>query len=99
MSNVMKIRPVGAELFHADGRTVIRTDMTKLIVDFRSFVNAPKKMVPKMCNEHQKAGPVLYESQNAAVIELSFVVIVDGDGGGGGGIISSSSSSSRPKLY
>jgi hypothetical protein len=33
----MKIRPVGAE-FHADGRT----DMTKLIVAFRNFANAPK---------------------------------------------------------
>jgi hypothetical protein len=29
----MKIRPVGAELFHADGRT----DMTKLIVAFPQF--------------------------------------------------------------
>jgi hypothetical protein len=38
----MKIRPVGAELFHADGRTDGRTDMTKLIVAFRSFANAPK---------------------------------------------------------
>jgi hypothetical protein len=35
----MKIRPVGAELFHA-GR---RTDMTKLIVAFRYFAKAPKK--------------------------------------------------------
>jgi hypothetical protein len=34
----MKIRPVGAELFHADGQT----DMTKLIVAFRNFANAPK---------------------------------------------------------
>ena len=32
-SNSMKIRPVGAELFHADGQT----DMTKLIVAFRNF--------------------------------------------------------------
>ena len=39
ISNFMKIRPVGAELFHADGRT----DMTKLIVAFRNFANAPKK--------------------------------------------------------
>ena len=42
----MKIRPVGAELFHEGGRkdepTVRRTDMTKLIVAFRNFVNAPK---------------------------------------------------------
>jgi hypothetical protein len=35
----MKIRPVGAELFHADERT----DTTKLIVAFRNFVKAPKK--------------------------------------------------------
>jgi hypothetical protein len=34
----MKICPVGAELFHADGRT----DITKLIVAFRNFANAPK---------------------------------------------------------
>jgi hypothetical protein len=33
----MKIHPVGAELFHTDGRT----DMTKLIVAFRNFANAP----------------------------------------------------------
>ena len=34
----MKIRPVGAELFHADGRT----DMAKLIDALRNFVKAPK---------------------------------------------------------
>ena len=34
----MKIRPVGAELFRADGRT----DMTKLIVAFCNCENAPK---------------------------------------------------------
>ena len=40
----MKIRPVGAEFSHADGRkTDRRTDMTKLIVVFRNFANAPKK--------------------------------------------------------
>jgi Fe-S-cluster formation regulator IscX/YfhJ len=39
----MKIRPVGAELFHADGRTDRQTDMTKLIVAFSNFANAPKK--------------------------------------------------------
>ena len=38
----MKLRPLGAELFHADRRTDIRTDMTKLIVAFRNFANAPK---------------------------------------------------------
>ena len=34
----MKIRPVGTELFHADGRTGI----AKLIVAFRNFANAPE---------------------------------------------------------
>jgi len=34
----MKIRSVGAELFHADGRT----DITKLRVAFRNFANTPK---------------------------------------------------------
>jgi len=38
----MKLRPVGAEILHADGRT----DMTKIIVAFRYFANAPKKSHP-----------------------------------------------------
>jgi len=38
----MKIRQVGAELFHADGRTDGHTDMTKLIVALLSFANAIK---------------------------------------------------------
>jgi hypothetical protein len=40
----MKIYLVGAELFHADGRTDGRTDITKLIIAFRSFVKAPKML-------------------------------------------------------
>jgi len=40
----MKIRPVGAELFHADGRTDRPIDMPKLPVVFRNFANAPKKI-------------------------------------------------------
>jgi len=40
----MKIRPVGVELFPADGRTDGRTDMTKLIVAPLSIVKASNKM-------------------------------------------------------
>jgi len=45
----MKIRPVGAELFDADGRT----DVKKLIFAFRNFANAANKTgrsskLPKM---------------------------------------------------
>jgi len=36
----MKIRPVGAELFHTDGQT----DTEKPTVAFRNFANAPKKL-------------------------------------------------------
>jgi hypothetical protein len=39
ISNFLKIFPVGAELFRPDGHT----DVTKLIVAFGNFVNAPKK--------------------------------------------------------
>jgi len=38
---VMKIGPVGAELFHPDGRTDRETDVIKLIVALRSLVRAP----------------------------------------------------------
>jgi hypothetical protein len=52
ISNCMKIHPMGAELFHADGqtdgRTDERTDMTKPIVAFRNFANAPKDGVLRL---------------------------------------------------
>jgi hypothetical protein len=44
ISNFIKIRPVGVELFRADGQT----DMTKLIVAFRSvFEHAKQKKITK----------------------------------------------------
>jgi len=36
----MQIRPMGAELFHADAQT----DMANLKVDFRNFADALKKV-------------------------------------------------------
>jgi hypothetical protein len=39
----MKISQLGAELFYVDGRMDGQTDMTKLIVNFRNFSNAPKR--------------------------------------------------------
>jgi hypothetical protein len=38
ISNFIKIRPVGSDLFHTDGQT----GMAKLIVIFRNFANVPK---------------------------------------------------------
>ena len=54
ISNFMKIRPVVAELFHVDGRT----DVTELIVGFRSFAIVPTNetfatfMWPGTCNSN-----------------------------------------------
>ena len=50
ISNFIKIRPVGAQLFHADRRT----DMTKLIVAFRNFAYLPKDAIK---NRNDVAGP------------------------------------------
>jgi hypothetical protein len=47
--NFMKRRQVRAELFHADGLTDRRTDMTKLIFAFCNFANAPNNL------EHPRA--------------------------------------------
>jgi hypothetical protein len=47
----MKIRPVGAELFHVDGET----DMTKPTVDFRNFAKAPKGKM--LFNDNTAYGP------------------------------------------
>jgi hypothetical protein len=40
--DLMKIHPVGAELFHVNGRTDNQTDMTKLIFAFRKCAEASK---------------------------------------------------------
>jgi len=58
ISDFTKIRPVGAELFHADRRT----DMTKLIVAFRNYANAPKnrRRSIKLCVK-QKGWHVIWQ--------------------------------------
>ena len=45
----MKIRPVGAQLFHAEIREDGRIDITKVIVAFRNFWNALKNEVVLGC--------------------------------------------------
>ena len=42
MMMMMNNRTVGAELFHAGGRTERQTGMTKLIGTFYNLANAPK---------------------------------------------------------
>jgi len=49
MSNFTKIRPVGAELFHADRQE----NGQKLIVAFRNFANARKNVSNKIYRKNQ----------------------------------------------
>jgi len=53
----MKICPVGADLFHADRQT----DMAKLIVAFRNFAKAPKKLP----QQRERADPTVLLQQAA----------------------------------
>ena len=47
----MKIHPVGAEFFHADGRTNRhRADITKLIVAFRNYAKASEDEIRNLRN-------------------------------------------------
>jgi len=52
ISNSTKIRSMGTELSHANRRTYEQTDMTQLIVSFRSLSNAPKKRKQLPCKRH-----------------------------------------------
>jgi len=46
----MKIRAVGAKLFHVDGQT----DTTKLAVDFRNTAHVPKNQHTITCQYRQR---------------------------------------------
>jgi hypothetical protein len=55
----MKIRPVGAELFRADGQTDRQTAMTKLIVAFRNLSSTPNKWNKNVARMEQYHLPLL----------------------------------------
>jgi len=50
----MKIRPLGAELFHAYRHTNGQTDMAKPIVAFRNSANAPKDKTTNTGQYHRQ---------------------------------------------
>ena len=64
---------MGAELFHAD-KTDGRTDMTKLIVAFRNFVNAPKKESTRFCSYF--ANLVIDNAMNIGLSRIMFTEIL-----------------------
>jgi hypothetical protein len=77
ISNFMKIRSVGAELFHTGKKTDGRTDITKLIVTFRNFAKAHKNMSYKVGNTVLFNMPSSYPStlENSSVYTVSNVTL------------------------
>jgi hypothetical protein len=67
----MKIRPVAAELFHADGRTDGQTDKMKLMVAFRNFAKAPKRL--KSIRKRHRA-PVVLNAAFFRVMSPHFII-------------------------
>jgi hypothetical protein len=59
ISNFMKIRPVGAELFHADGQLDRKTDTMKLTDTFCYFADAAnkKESLPLLMNNLRPLAP------------------------------------------
>jgi hypothetical protein len=64
ISNSVKFRPVGADLFNAEEQTDGQADMMNLTVAFRSFMNAANR------NEHVLVDPFLVSLQ--CIITLFF---------------------------
>jgi hypothetical protein len=60
----MKIRPVEAELLHADGQT----DMTKLIVAFCNFADASKETVAHIKGKSQLRQITISYSQTSVPV-------------------------------
>ena len=69
----MKIRPVGAELFHADRQP----DMSKLIIAFRNFANAPTMHFLPSTNFKLLNRIYVYTIRNYEI--LKFIISLMGD--------------------
>ena len=68
--NFIKIRPVGAELFHV----ARQTDMTKLTVAFRNVANAPKNAKEK-CSQF----PAVRTLNNFSSLLSHFALLLRGN--------------------
>jgi len=67
----MKICPLEAEWFHAERRADGWTDMTKLIVAFRNFANAPKSHIVLILKFHLMYFCLLFKNLVSQAIILA----------------------------
>jgi hypothetical protein len=75
----MQICPVGAELFHAGGKTDGQTDMTTLTVAFRSCANAPKMIKscrPKWNNYTESTNKCCWHLELHGLLTVDFSCMV-----------------------
>jgi hypothetical protein len=72
----MKTLPVGAELFHAGGRTGGLIDMTKPIVAFRNFTNATKNRTLRKQNKNNKYNNNKNNNNNNNIIIIIIIIII-----------------------
>ena len=68
ISYLVKIRPVGVELFHAETRMDGRTYMTKLAVAFRNFANAPENT--RHCTHLNKQVSVDFSDSKVVTLDI-----------------------------
>ena len=76
ISNFVNIRPVGGDLFHADGQTC----KTKLLVALRDIANAPKihsryKTVTRDSRSELRERQKLFAFRSGSLLRLSYTVI------------------------
>jgi hypothetical protein len=71
-SNLIKICPVGAELFHADGWTDWQTDMTKLMAAFIIF-RVCLKIENCICGQ----GGIIFFSNTNSEFPFRFIIIIN----------------------
>jgi hypothetical protein len=69
ISNFIEIRPVGAELFHADGgrtdgRTDVQANMMKLTGTFSNYANAPKMAANERFRVSRKSEQSLFKARS-----------------------------------
>lgn len=69
--NSTKICPVWAEFFDVEGRTDGWTDMTKLVVAFSSFANAPKKK----CKTPKQLAFAFHLSQSHTILANNYTAL------------------------
>jgi hypothetical protein len=67
---------VGAKFFHADGQTDRQTDMTKLIVSFSNFENAPYKPVTYIVTKYVTVNAAYFDVNYTCLLHVRLIFLI-----------------------